>query len=81
MGFITQHFHAAARIAHMGSLLLMVHGVDDSMVLPAVGRALYGKGLAPKRFVLVPGAVHEDTNSAGLSQYRQALAEFFGLGP
>lgn len=80
-GFITQHFDAAARIAHIGSPLLVVHGADDSMVLPALGRALYAKALAPKRFVLVPGAVHEDTNSVGLPQYRQALAEFFGLRP
>lgn len=79
--FITQHFDSTARIAHIGSPLLMVHGSEDSMVLPALGRALFDKALEPKRFVLIPGAVHEDTNTVGLPQYRQAVAEFFGLRP
>ena len=79
--FITQRFDAAARIAHIGSPLLVVHGGDDSMVLPALGRALYDLAQSPKLFVLVPGAVHEDTNTLGLPQYRQALAQLFGLRP
>ena len=78
---ITQHFDAGSRIAQIGSPLLVVHGSLDTMVTPALGRALYERALQPKRFVLVPGAVHEDTDVVGHEQYRLALRELFGLGP
>jgi alpha-beta hydrolase superfamily lysophospholipase len=76
---VTQHFDAAARIAQVGSPVLVVHGSDDTMVSPRLGRALYEHALPPKRFVLVQGAVHEDTSVLGQAQYRQALQELFGL--
>ncbi len=78
---ITQHFDASARIAQVGSPVLFVHGSEDSMVTPQLGRALYELALPPKRFVLVQGAVHENTDVLGEPQYRQALQELFGLGP
>jgi uncharacterized protein len=78
-GLITQTFDAGSRIAHVGSPVLVVHGSDDTMVSPLLGRALYDKALQPKRFLLVPGAVHEDTGQVGATQYRQALAALFGL--
>ena len=77
---ITQHFDAGSRIAHVGSPVLVVHGSEDSMVSPQLGRALYELAQQPKRFVLVQGAVHEDTLLLGQQQYRQALQELFGLG-
>jgi hypothetical protein len=33
----------------------------------------------PKRFVLVEGGSHHNTNSVGQTQYREALSELFGL--
>lgn len=80
-GLITQHFDAGSRIAQIGSPVLVVHGGLDTMVAPALGRALYERALPPKRFVLVPGAVHEDTDVVGHEQYRVALRELFGLAP
>jgi hypothetical protein len=50
------------------------------MVAPQLGRALYELALPPKRFVLVQGAVHENTHVLGEQQYRDALHELFGLG-
>ena len=79
-GLITQHFDAGARIAQVGSPVLVVHGSEDTMVAPHLGRALYEQARHPKRFVLVPGAVHEDVTRVGQSHYRQALHELFGLG-
>ena len=35
--------------------------------------------MAPKRFVLVQGGSHHNTNAVGQPLYRQALAELFGL--
>lgn len=80
-GLITQRFDAGARIAQVGSPVLVVHGSEDSMVSPRLGRALYELALPPKRFVLVQGAVHENTDVVGQQQYRHALQELFGLGP
>ena len=77
---ITQRFDAASRIAQVGSPVLIVHGSDDTMVSPELGRALYEQALPPKRFLLVQGAVHEDTDVVGHEAYRDALHELFGLG-
>lgn len=78
---ITQHFDAGSRIARVGSPVLVVHAGDDTMIAPELGRALYDLALPPKRFVLVEGAVHENTDEVGRSQYRQAVRELFGIEP
>lgn len=78
-GLITQRFDAGSRIAEVGSPVLVVHGSEDSMVSPRLGRALYDRALPPKRFLLVEGASHEDTDVVGHAQYRAALQELFGL--
>jgi uncharacterized protein len=79
-GLITQHFDAGSRIARVGSPVLVVHGSEDTMVAPQLGRALYEQAVAPKRFLLVDGAVHENTSQVGQQQYRQAPQESFELG-
>lgn len=76
---ITQRFDAASRIGSVGSPVLVVHGSEDGMVPAKLGRALFDKAREPKRFVLVEGAGHHNTNAIGHDQYRQALAELFGL--
>ncbi len=76
---ITQRFDAGARIAEVGSPVLVVHGSRDSLIQPALGQALYDKAAEPKRFVLVQGGSHHNTNSVGQPLYREALADLFGL--
>jgi len=76
---ITQRFDAAARIADIGSPLLVVHGSRDSLIRPELGRALFDRAREPKRFVLVEGGSHHSTNDLGQPQYRTAMAELFGL--
>jgi uncharacterized protein len=76
---ITQHFDSASRIADVGSPVLVVHGSEDGMVPVKLGRALFDKAREPKRFVLVEGGSHYNTNAVGQDQYRQALADLFGL--
>ncbi len=78
-GLITQRFDAAARVAHIGSPLLVVHGSDDGTVKPELGRKLFEAASAPKAFVLVEGGSHFSTNAVGQAQYRQAIAGLFGL--
>ena len=77
---ITQRFDAAAQIASVRVPVLVVHGEADALIPPALGRALYERASAPKRFVLVEGGTHYSTNGVGQAQYRSALHELFGLG-
>ena len=63
----------------MGSPVLVVHGSQDSLIQPALGQALFDKAAEPKRFVLVQGGSHHNTNAVGQAMYREALADLFGL--
>ena len=77
---ITQPFDSMEKVGRLGSPLLVVHGTDDSTILPELGRKLYEAARQPKAFVLVDGGSHYSTNSLGQSQYRVALAGLFGAG-
>lgn len=77
--FITQRFDSASRVAEVGSPLLVVHGSNDSLIPSKLGQTLYERAREPKRFVLVEGGSHHNTNAVGQAQYRQAIAELFGL--
>ena len=76
---ISQRFDAASRIAGVGSPVLVVHGSEDRLISPELARALFERAPQPKRFVLVEGGSHHNTNSIGQGLYRQALRELFGL--
>ena len=75
---ITQRFDAGSRITQVRVPLLVVHGSEDSLIRPALGRALFDKAPEPKRFVMVQGGSHHNTNAVGQPLYRQALGELFG---
>ena len=75
---ISQRFDAGSRIAKVQVPVLVVHGSEDSLIRPELGRALYDNARAPKRFVLVEGGSHHNTNALGAAQYAQALRELFG---
>lgn len=76
---ITQRLDAAARIAEVGAPVLVVHGSADSLIRPELGRALFEKAVEPKRFLLVEGGTHHNTNSLAQARYREVLGEFFKL--
>jgi uncharacterized protein len=78
---ITQRFEAGERIGQVGAPVLVVHGSEDRLIRPELGRRLYEQAAEPKRFVLVEGGSHHNTNSLGRAQYRAAMAELFGLQP
>ncbi|MBS4037408.1 MAG: alpha/beta fold hydrolase [Hydrogenophaga sp.] len=78
---ITQRFESVRKVADIGSPLLVVHGSEDRLIKPELGQKLFEAARGPKAFVLVEGGSHHNTNSVGQPQYRQALAELFGLGP
>jgi hypothetical protein len=76
---ITQRFDAVAQIPGVRAPVLVVHGSNDSLIPPALGRALFDAAPEPKRFELVQGGSHHSTNSVGRQQYQRALAELFGI--
>lgn len=78
---ITQRFDSAARIGRVDAPTLVVHGSADVVIAPALGQRLYDAALGPKRWLLVDGGTHHDTNARGQAGYRRALAELFGIGP
>jgi uncharacterized protein len=78
---ITQRFDALKRVPQIGSPLLVVHGAQDQLISPALGRRLYEAATGKKAFVLVENGSHHNTNAIGQPQYRVALAELFGLQP
>lgn len=78
---ITQRFDSMRKVASIGSPLLVVHGSNDSVIKPMLGRQLFEAAAQPKRFVLVEGGSHHNTNSVGQSAYKTALSEMFGITP
>jgi fermentation-respiration switch protein FrsA (DUF1100 family) len=57
----------------------VVHGSEDRLIPPELGRKLFDAATGRKAFVLVEGGSHHNTNSVGQPQYRVALGELFGL--
>ena len=76
---ITQRFEAVRKVGKIGSPLLVVHGGQDRLILPDLGRKLYEAAAQPKLFILVDNGSHHDTNLVGQPQYREALAQLFHL--
>ena len=76
---LTQRFEAVRKVGQIGSPLLVVHGGQDQLIKPELGKRLFDAAAEPKRFVLVENGSHHNTNSLGQDQYREAIAELFGL--
>lgn len=76
---ITQRFDTVERVKKIGSPLLVVHGSEDRTIAPELGRRLFEAATGRKRFELVEGGSHHNTNAVGQAQYRTALAELFGM--
>ena len=76
---ITQRFSSIDKVAAIGSPLLVVHGSADPLIPATLGRRLFDAASEPKRFVLVEGGNHHNTQSRAMDQYRLALGELFGL--
>ena len=76
---ITQRFESVRKVDKIGSPLLVVHGTNDQLIMPELGRKLFDAAREPKAFVLVEGGSHFNTNAVGQTQYRKALAQLFNF--
>ena len=77
---MSQRFDSIGKMARVALPVLVVHGAADHDVPSRFGQALYAAATGPKRLLLIENAGHDDSMAAGALQYRQALAELFGLG-
>jgi alpha-beta hydrolase superfamily lysophospholipase len=78
---ITQRMESIRKVPHVGAPLLVVHGTDDRLIKPDLGRRLYEAAQEPKAFVEVEGGTHYNTIVRGQPQYRSALQRLFGWPP
>jgi uncharacterized protein len=76
---VTQRFDSASRVGALKTPLVVVHGSEDRMVPAALGRALFERATAPKRFVLVEGGSHHNASALALDDLRAAMAALFRL--
>ena len=78
---ITQRFDSIDKVAEIGSPLLVVHGTADPLIPARLGQQLFDAAKEPKRFILVDGATHHNTQARAMGEYRKALRELFELNP
>lgn len=73
---LRSRFDNVSRIATVRAPVLVVHGEDDQLVPPEMGRRLYAAAPEPKAWYAVPGAGHNDTFAVGGSAYFDRVADF-----
>lgn len=76
---MSQKFDSVSKMGRIAMPVLIVHGAIDHDVPSRFGEALYAAATGRKKLLLIDGGGHSDSMGAGAAQYRQALAELFGL--
>jgi uncharacterized protein len=74
--FASYRFETARMLADFRNPVLVMHGDRDAIVPFAAGRDLYEQLRAPKQFVAVAGADHNDLIDASRSDYWTPVVEF-----
>lgn len=76
---LSQKFDSVDKIGRVRMPVLIVHGAGDRFVPSRFSQALYEAAPEPKKLLLVDGATHNNSMSAGSAEYRRALEELFGV--
>jgi hypothetical protein len=74
---IKDAFRSDRRIGRVSAPILVLHGADDPVVPARFAERLYALIVAPKRFVRLPGAGHNDHDQYGAAQIAR---QFFSGG-
>lgn len=77
-GLVLDRFDSLARIADIGTSLLIVHGDRDRVVPYDLGVRLHAAAREPKRFVTLPGAGHTAPLAAGAWRHVREFLEATG---
>jgi fermentation-respiration switch protein FrsA (DUF1100 family) len=64
------------KISKLERPLLVIHGSNDSICPPEMGRQLSKAAVSETAYVEIPGAEHNDAMFIGGQRYREALSEF-----
>lgn len=73
---LRNRFDNLARIPEVGAPVLVIHGENDDLVPPRMGRALFGAAPEPREWYPVEGAGHNDTFAVAGPAYFDRVADF-----
>jgi fermentation-respiration switch protein FrsA (DUF1100 family) len=72
--FMKDQFRSDLRVGKVTAPVLVVHGQDDAVVPVTLGERLYGLIRAPKRFVRIANAGHNDLGAHAVEAAKQFIA-------
>jgi uncharacterized protein len=73
--FMKDQYRSDVRVGAITAPVLVVHGEKDTTVPMTLGERLYGLIRAPKRFVCIAGAGHNDLGDRAVAAAKQFIAE------
>jgi pimeloyl-ACP methyl ester carboxylesterase len=73
--FMKDQFRSDLRASKLTAPVLVVHGDNDAVVPIALGKRLYGLIQAPKHFVSVAGAGHNDLGARAVAAAKLFITE------
>ena len=76
MQLVRARYDSLAKITHVDSPVMVLHGDRDETVPFDMGHELYDAANEPKRFYTIEGAAHNDTFIVGGAPYYEALRKF-----
>ncbi|HOX40006.1 MAG TPA: alpha/beta hydrolase [Candidatus Brocadiia bacterium] len=66
---VRNRFENVAKVSRISAPILFIHGTDDELIPPGMGRRLYEAASGPKEFLLVEDGHHADCYIVGGKQY------------
>ena len=73
--FMKDPFRSDLRVSRVKAPVLVVHGENDAIVPISLGERLYALIQAPKQFVRVEGAGHNDLGAKAVAAAKEFIAE------
>ena len=73
--FMKDQFRSDLRVSRVKAPVLVVHGENDAIVPISLGERLYALIRAPKQFVRVEGAGHNDLGAKAVAAAKEFIAE------
>jgi uncharacterized protein len=73
--FMKDQFRSDLRASRIKAPVLVVHGANDAIVPATLGERLYAQIQAPKRFVRIAGAGHNDLGAKAVMAAKQFIAQ------
>lgn len=75
-GLAGNAFNNLEKVARVKAPLLVIHGTNDTLIPPGMGRAVFAAAAGAKQFAAIDGAGHNDLSSRYAGQYWTAIGSF-----